>query len=156
MPADTLSRHSDSHNWMLHPELFHMLDVMWGPHTVDRFATFLNAQLLRFNTRYWEPLSDGVDALAQDWSQDNNFVNPPWALLPKVIDKVIRDKAVATVIAPQWPSQPWYHKMTALLIREPLYLPQHPRTFCYMGVKPEPRKNPGWRVAAWRISGQSA
>ena len=153
--ADTLSRQPDPHNWMLHPKLFHMLDVMWGPHTVDRFATFLNAQLPTFNSRYWEPMSAGVDALAQDWSEENNFINPPWALLPKIIEKVIADRAVATIIAPIWPSQPWFHKLASLLIKDPFYLPRHPKTFIPMGVKAEPIKNPMWQIAAWRVYGRN-
>ena len=153
--ADCLSRQPDAHNWMLNPRVFQMLDALWGPHTVDRFATFLNTQLPVFNTRYWEPMSGGIDALAQNWALENNYINPPWALLPKIIDKVIMDKAIATVIAPVWPSQQWFHKLKLLMIRPPFLLPNHPKTFIHMGVKPEPCKNPTWRVAAWRICGSN-
>ena len=37
--ADYLSRVLYRHEWQIHPALFHMLDQMWGPHTVDRFAS---------------------------------------------------------------------------------------------------------------------
>ena len=74
--ADRLSRSPDIHNWMLHPGIFSWLNRRFGPFTVDRFATNLNAQLPRFNTRYWEPGTEGINALAQDWSNENNFANP--------------------------------------------------------------------------------
>ena len=64
--SDFWSRRADKHNWRLHPSLFSYLDRLWGPHTVDRFANCQNTQLPRFNSRYWEPLSEVVDALSQD------------------------------------------------------------------------------------------
>ena len=37
--ADLLSRIESSYEWMLHPQLFKMLDRKWVPHDVDRFAS---------------------------------------------------------------------------------------------------------------------
>ena len=45
--ADALSRFPDRHSWMLNPSIFQVLEHKWGPHTVDRFATFQNAQTAR-------------------------------------------------------------------------------------------------------------
>ena len=33
----------DSSNWQLHPEMFSFLDGRWGPHSVDPFASSINA-----------------------------------------------------------------------------------------------------------------
>ena len=151
--ADLLSRTPDKHNWMLNPGIFQLIDFLWGPHTVDRFATLQNSQLPRFNSRYFEPLSEGIDALAQNWTNENNFVNPPWALLPQILEKITHDKATATIIAPVWPSQYWFPKLQSLLIDHPIYLPRQANTFWHMGVTPEPRRNLGWKVAVWRVSG---
>ena len=49
--ADTLSRELDTEDWQLNPQIFEHLQRRWGPHTVDRFASMLNAQLPRFNAR---------------------------------------------------------------------------------------------------------
>ena len=69
---------------------------------MDRFANCQNAQLPRFNSRYWEPLFDGVDALAQaNWHTENYSVNPPFCLLPRVLETIQEQKAHATVIAPK-------------------------------------------------------
>ena len=40
--ADYVSRIVDYDDWMFNPEVFETLDVMWGPHTVDRFAYSAN------------------------------------------------------------------------------------------------------------------
>ena len=71
--ADYLSRIVDHDDWMLNPVVFQELHVMWGPHTIDRFADVHNRQLERFNSLYWNPWSEAVDAFTCDWSKENNW-----------------------------------------------------------------------------------
>ena len=40
-----MSRIVDHDDWFLDPAIFARIDAMWGPHTVDRFVSFHNAQL---------------------------------------------------------------------------------------------------------------
>ena len=40
-------------DWMVHPDAFAQLDLMWGPHMVDRFANGYNRQVSRFNSRFY-------------------------------------------------------------------------------------------------------
>ena len=54
----------DVDDWMVDPMLFQQLDALWGPHTVDCFASFYNAQLPRFFSRCWNPHSEVVDAFS--------------------------------------------------------------------------------------------
>ena len=70
--ADYLSRIVDHDDWMLNPVVFQELHVMWGPHTIDRFADVHTRQLERFNSLYWNPWSEAVDAFTCDWSKENN------------------------------------------------------------------------------------
>ena len=49
--ADYLSRVFDYDDWMLNPAVFQELEVMWGPHTINRIAD-VNRQPRRFNSRY--------------------------------------------------------------------------------------------------------
>ena len=60
--ADLLSRFVDKDDWRLNPSVFRLVDAKWGPHTIDRFASYYNAQLLRFNSTYASPGCSGVDA----------------------------------------------------------------------------------------------
>ena len=66
MLVDYLFRLNPKCAWQLHPKIFAWLDKLWGPHTVDRFATMANTQLPRLNSRFADPLTEGVDALAQN------------------------------------------------------------------------------------------
>ena len=43
--ADWLSRIVDKDDWEIPTEFFLRLDASWGPHTVDRFASFYNTKL---------------------------------------------------------------------------------------------------------------
>ncbi|EDO30433.1 predicted protein [Nematostella vectensis] len=48
--------------------VFRLLNIKWGPYTIDRFATHYNAQLSRFHSKFAAPGSCGVDAFTQEWS----------------------------------------------------------------------------------------
>ena len=155
--ADQLSRLNSTYKWKLHPNLFRLIDDYWGPHTIDRFASMMTTQIPNYNSLYWDPLTSGVDALAQmDWSLSNNYVNAPFGLLPRILDIVIKQQATATVIAPMWPAQIWFQKLTTLLIDNPIPLPVSSRTVICVGPRAEPLKNKAWRLYAWRISGRRA
>ena len=152
--ADTLSRLPNKYEWRIQPRLFAYIDKLWGPHKIDRFATLANAQLSVFNSRFAEPLTAGIDALAQkDWAKNNNFCNPPFRMINQVLQIVEQQNAFATLIAPFWPAQPWFQKLKQMSICPPLKLPVN--AFVPMGAQPEPMKNKQWKVYAWRICGHT-
>ncbi|GFR74435.1 reverse transcriptase [Elysia marginata] len=96
--ADTLSRLSSQYEWCLHQRVYDYLNVLWGPHTLDRFASMTTTKCLKYNSRFLGPASAGIDALLQeDWGLDNNYVNAPIRLLDQVLDIVFHQKATATV-----------------------------------------------------------
>lgn len=153
--ADGLSRLAPIYEWKLHPRLWRHLDSRWGPHSIDRFASITTTQLPRYNSRFLDPLSEGVDALAQsNWHQENNYVNSPFRLLPQVIQVIQQQQADATVIAPWWPSQPWFCHLQELSVQPPVRLPNTVQTFRQMSALPEPLHNRKWKIYAWRISGR--
>ena len=152
--ADFLSRILTPYEWQLHPRIFKMIDNMWGPHTVDRFASELTTQLPRFNSLYWDPMTEAVDAMMQSWEGENNYVNPPFWLLSKVMKKVKREKVVATVIAPYWPAQAWFQELRRMSLGVLMKLPNNGNVMLKRAGVPEPLKNKKWRMYVWRISGE--
>ena len=102
--ADYLSRIVDLDDWFLNPAIFAELDSQWGPHTIDRFASFSNTQLPRFNSRCWNPGSEAVDAFTANWAGETNWLCPPIALVPRVIRHAQACAAKGTLIVPCWPS----------------------------------------------------
>lgn len=154
--ADFLSRIIDNYNWRLHPKLFQMIDNMFGPHTIDRFASGINTQLTRFNSRFWEPHTEGIDALSQqNWGTEMNFVNAPFRLIPRILDIIKTQQAEATIIAPVWPGQYWFHRLTQMTVALPLRIPNSRQAIRFMGATPEPLRNRKWKIYAWRVSGKT-
>lgn len=102
--ADSLSKFIDTDDWQVTDEFFHMLDRKWGPFTIDRFARPENAKTARFNSKFFTPGSEGVDALTRDWSNENNFLVPPVTLIPKVLKYLNRTPTVGTLVIPLWKS----------------------------------------------------
>ena len=102
--ADLLSRFVDKDDWCVNPSVFRLLDAKWGPHTFDRFATYYNAQLPRFNSKFASLGCSGVDALAQDWSSENNWICPPVSLIVDSVRHLMSCSGRGTLIIPEWPS----------------------------------------------------
>ncbi len=106
--ADLISREVDLDDWGVSREFFDMIDSLYGPHTVDRFADNLNCRLPRFNSKYWCPNTSLVDAFSVSWEGENNWLVPPIVLIGQVIKHVKASRAMATLIAPAWPSAPFW------------------------------------------------
>ena len=78
--ADFLSRSFDPDDWGLSPLSFHHIDLVWGPRSINRLANHVNAKLPRFNLRFWNPGSEGIDAFVigglQPIPRDSNDKDP--------------------------------------------------------------------------------
>ena len=108
--ADRLSRETDNSDWQLATRVFRYYDKIWGPHSVDRFASFANKQLPRYNAKWRDEKAEAVDSIHladRKWQQETNWCNPPWSLLDDLAAKLRQSGAGATVIAPNWPRFPW-------------------------------------------------
>ena len=106
--ADAISKEIDYDDWKTSDGLFKPLDATWGSFTIDRFANHKNNKTDRFNSKYWTPDCEAVDAFTQDWSGDLNWLVPPIYLIPKTIQHARKCKAQGTLIAPLWKSAPFW------------------------------------------------
>ena len=106
--ADYISRIVDYDDWQLDPAVFAMLNALWGPYSVDRFASSYNTQLVRFNSRFASPGTEAVDAFTVDWHGENNWWCPPPSLVPRVIRHMETCKAHGTLVVPCWESAPFW------------------------------------------------
>ncbi len=102
--SDEMSKICDKSDWYINPEIFRFLNSIWGNFTIDRFATYYNCQTSRFNSRWWNPGTEAVDAFSQDWSQDINWVVPPVNMIKKALDHCLNCRAVACFVVPVWKS----------------------------------------------------
>ena len=84
--ADHLSTIIDFDDCTFNDDVFHILNVRWGPHTIDRFACSYNAKLPRFNSRFYQPGIEAVYAFLQDWEFENNWLLPLVSQISRVVD----------------------------------------------------------------------
>ena len=129
--ADYLSKLEDDSDWRLDSAVFAEIAAEWGPFDVDRFASRHNALCSRFNARWYCRDAEAVDAFTQNWHGDNNWVNPPFALVGRALDHMRMCGAVGSVLVPcgsTWAHLPWHTRIFGpsppswLLDRSPLPL----------------------------------
>ena len=114
--ADFLSRVSQLqlHDYRLRPGVFALLDSLWGPHTIDRFATADSCQSLqgefagRFCSLYFHPEAVWTDAFSAPWGQENNWMFPPFPLAGRAAALLRTQGAQGTLVLLEDPSAVWW------------------------------------------------
>jgi len=106
--ADYVSKMIDCDDWQLSRECFETLELLWGPHTLDCFASFYNTKICRFFSRFWNPGSFGVDAFFQSWEGENCLVVPPVSITCRVLNLISSKKVQCTLVVPAWPSAAYW------------------------------------------------
>ena len=106
--ADYISRIVDYDDWRIDPVIFVQLDTLWGPHTVDCFASFYNKQMERYFSRFWNPGTEAVDAFTVSWNDEVCWWVPPLYLVSRVIKHAKACAAMGTLIVPAWRSAPFW------------------------------------------------
>lgn len=147
--SDDMSRVVDFDDYTIHDDVFNTIDWVWGPHSCDRFACYYNTKLVKYNSRYFQPGTSGVNAFSQDWQYDNNWLCPPVYLTCKVLKHLRACNAQGTLIVPVWKSAHFWPLLCADgvhwngFIHDWLVLPNHPKLFlkckaqnCIFGNKP--------------------
>lgn len=77
----------------LHLDLFHQIVLHFGQPKMDLFATLNNTQVPRFLSRYWSPMAEGINTLRCKWPQGFLYAFPPIPLIPRVIQKILEERA---------------------------------------------------------------
>ena len=153
--ADLASRQFTSYSeWTLDRDVFHQIAQRIYRPDVDLFATRANHRLPRYVSRYPDPGAMATDAFLCDWSQWRSWIYAPLVLLPRIIQKIKRDKATALILAPVWKGQPWFPSLLELLMDYPRQLPQIPNliTLPSQPEKEHPLQH-SLRLTVWPVSG---
>ena len=66
--TDWISKGIDQDDYKLYPDLLATLDILWGPHTIDRFSSYRTRQIPRFCSRFPNPNTEAIDAFSVAWS----------------------------------------------------------------------------------------
>ena len=120
----------------------------WGVDLqIDRFASYFNRQVKRYNSLLRSPDSEG-NAWEALWSQDGQFFNPPFSQIGRVLQKMVAERAGGILIVPRWTMKDWYPLLDRLTIhRRRLYR----NVSLYMNEAGEMLPSPAWGTWALRI-----
>lgn len=79
----------------------------FGNPEIDLFASYTNSKCNKFISWGPDPYSVSIDAFSINWDQFF-YAFPPFSLVPKVLQKIVKNQACGILVVPYWPSQPWY------------------------------------------------
>ena len=155
--ADCASRIDKSEiEWQLNVNVFERLNVLFGPFSVDLFASRINHQLPKYVAWKKDPGSWATNALTVDFNTlPHAYAFPPFSLIPTVLQKVDREKAEITMIVPMWKAQTWFPQLLRMLVDTPLILPS--TTNLLRHPQDQKRKHPllpKMKLLACRLSGK--
>jgi len=128
--ADRESRvFSDTTEWQLCPQMFESICDRFGKPDIDLFASRTNFQCKPYIAWKPDPEAKAINAFTLHWGKFTNlYVFPPFSLLTRVLQKMWEDNASGIVVAPDWPTQPWYSKLIQMSKAKPMLLPVLPST----------------------------
>ena len=103
--------------------VFDMLVSNWGKPKIDLFASRMNYQIQCYCSWKSDPFAEYVDAFLLNWRNfESVYLFPPFSLLSSCTQKLRMDQAKGIVIAPLWPTQPWFTQLMQLLVDKPFLL----------------------------------
>ena len=151
--ADRLSRVGVLNTeWSLKDEVFREICGVFAFPSVDLFASRINRRVPRYVS--WKPDPDAFtfNAFSLSWSSGElYYAFPPFCLLLRVIRKVLEDKALVLLIAPLWPTRPFFSRMLQLCVDTPRILPKGALFLPQLPTLRHPL--PSLRLGAFLISG---
>ena len=105
-----------------HPRLKRVTTAMGFP-KIDFFAFRVSHQIQSYMSWKTDPFSLGRDAFLIKWDKGLMYAFPPFSLIGRVLQKVVRDQTTLILIAPLWQTQGWYSTILQLSVRNPILLP---------------------------------
>lgn len=121
--ADTFTN-----DWKLNQKYFVEAEKRWGPHTIDLFAASHNAQLERY-------LTAEINAFSIKWGNENAWANPPWHLIPRVLQRVKVEKIDLTICVPYYNRAAWWPVFTKMQKDKPIMIGKQQDVFLRRGVE---------------------
>jgi hypothetical protein len=127
--ADDASRvFKDELEWTLSHTVFQDIVAHFGQPDIDLFASHLNCKVPIFCSFKPDPLAHTIDAFNLNWHNMLGYAFPPFCLLGRVLQKIVQDGAMVIVVAPYWPTKPWFTMFQRMLMSAPYKILVEPDT----------------------------
>ncbi len=123
--------------WSLSDNYYLQIKKAFGEPNIDLFATFSNKKCSSYISWMPDPFSENIDAFTLSWRKLNFYAFPPFALVPRVLQKIREEHAVGILVVPYWECQPWFPAFKRMLIGNALYFKPAMDLLMY-GSRPHP------------------
>ena len=110
--ADEISKTVDTDNWSIDADTFQLIQQRFGNFTIDRFADNSNCKVVRFNSKFFCPGTENVNAFTENWRDEFNWLCPPVSLIAKTLRHMKYCKAVGVLLVPNWRSSYFWPLLT--------------------------------------------
>ena len=107
--------------WILNPKIFNEAQkILSFQPQIDYFVTRINTQLSEYFSRRSDPEAEFIDAFTVNWRPYLCYLFHPFSMLPRVLQKSQVEQVESLIVAPFWPTQPWFSQIFSLAAQEPL------------------------------------
>lgn len=106
--------------WTLSSKHFKKIVDRFGPPEFDLFASQHNKKCDRYASWHPDPEAAVIDAFTFCWGDTNFYAFPPFSMVLRTIQKIIRDQAKGILVVPYWKTQAWYPLFSKILIEKPI------------------------------------
>ena len=157
--ADELSRLKKKRNedmeWALGQHIYDRLEFKMGKCDIDLFASKRNRKNHVFISYVPEKGAKAVNAFSVIWDYNLHYAFPPFSIIGQVIQKLCEDKADVILVAPIFPSQPWFPAMLRQISGQTYVLPKT-NSILYLPGKDKQHKLKTMRLGAFCLSGNAS
>ena len=100
-------------------------------------------------------LTQELDSFSYDWGSlqasldDLLWANPPFAMLPRVVEKLVENPCLVVLITPRLEKKPWWEPLEALPHTKVTFPPRS--HLFYGGIRKASLPQKAWRTMAWLV-----
>ena len=157
--ADELSRAkrkcSVDMEWALQQDIYDKIVAKMGQSCdIDLFASQHNNKVSTFISYVPNKGAIAVNAFSVIWNYTLHYAFPPFSLIGRVIQKMCEDQAEVILIAPLFPSQPWFPPVMKQICGTCFVLPKTDRILYQPGTQKQHNLTT-MRLAAFHLSGNA-
>ena len=108
-------------NWLVpSPQVFNSICREYGYFLISLFATRAILKLPLYVSTFPDPVTLREDASQHSWNNLSIYAFPPFALLKRILLRVMISKTYMILIIPLWPLKEWFADLLSLLMDIPL------------------------------------
>lgn len=154
--ADELSRSgirlTEDMEWSLQQDIFDQLQRKMGVCEIDLFASVKNFKIAKYAAYMPDNNAYAINAFSVNWNETFNYAFPPFSQLCRLVQKLCEDSAEMILIAPLFPTQPWFPRILQQVCGQSYILPKTSKILHLTGSQKKHRLT-SMRMAAFRLSG---